>query len=91
MTERLHLDYKEIKQVNPKEKQSWICVGRIDADAETPILWPPDGKNWLTWTDPDAGKDWRQEDKKMAEDEMDGGHHQLDGHEYEQSLRAGDG
>ena len=68
------LDYKQIKQVNPKGKQSWKFVGRTDADAETPILWPPDGKNWLIWKDTDAGKDWRQEDKGTAEDEMDGGH-----------------
>ena len=68
------LDYKQIKHVNPKGKQSWKFVGRTDAEAETPILWPPDGKNWLIWKDTDAGKDWRQEDKGTAEDEMDGGH-----------------
>ena len=66
------LDCKEIKPVNTKENQSWIFIGRTDAEAETPILWPPDGKNWLIWKDPDAGKDWRQEEKGMTEDEMDG-------------------
>ena len=55
------LDSKEIQQVNPKENQSWVFIGRTDAEAETPILWPPDAKNWLIWKDPDAGKDWRQE------------------------------
>ena len=65
------LDCKEIKPVNPKGNQSWIFIGRTDAEAETPILWPPDGKNWLIGKDPDAGKDWRQE-KGMTEDEMVG-------------------
>ena len=64
-------DYKEIKQVNPKENQSWIFIGRTDAEAETPILWPPDAKNWLIWKDRDPGKDWRQE-KGTTEDEMVG-------------------
>ena len=80
------LDFKEIKPVHPKGNQSWIFIGRTDAEAETPILWPPDVKNWLTGKDPDAGKDWRQEEKGMTEDEMVGWHHQLDGHEFEQSL-----
>ena len=57
------LDCKEIQPVHPKGNQSWIIIGRIDAEAETPILWPPDGKNWLTWKDPDAGEDWRWEEK----------------------------
>ena len=57
------LDYKEIQPVHPKGNQSWIFIGRTDAEAETPVLWPPDGKNWLIGKDPDAGKDWRQEDK----------------------------
>ena len=61
---------KEIKPVNPKENQSWIFIGRTDAEAETPILWPPDAKNWLTGKEPDAGKDWRQEEKGTTEDEM---------------------
>ena len=62
------LDCKEIKPVNPKENQSWIFIGRNDAEAETPILWPPDVKNWLIWKDPDAEKDWRQEEKGTTED-----------------------
>ena len=69
------LDSKEIQPVHPKGDQSWIFIGRTDAEAETPILWPPDGKNWLIWKDPDAGKDWRWEEKGMTEDEMVGWHH----------------
>ena len=71
------LDFREIKPVNPKGNQSWIFIGRTDAEAETPVLWLPDAKNWLIWKDPDAGKDWRQEEKGMTEDEMFGWHHQL--------------
>ena len=78
------LDCSEIQPVHPKGNQSWIIIGRTDAKAETPILWPPDVKNWLIGKDPDAGKDWRQEEKGMTEDEMVGWHHQLDGHEFEQ-------
>ena len=78
------LDCKEIKPVNPKGNQSWIFIGRTKAEAEAPILWPPDAKNWLVGKDPDAGKDWRQEEKGMTEDEMVGWHHWLDGHEFEQ-------
>ena len=85
------LDHKEIKPVYPKGNQSWIFIRRTDAEAETPILWPPDAKNWLMWKDPDAGKDWRQEEKGLTEDEMVGWHHQLDGHEFEQAPGAGDG
>ena len=85
------LDCKEIKPVNLKGNQSWIFTGRPDAEAETPILWPPDGKNWLTGKDPDAGKDWRQKEKGTIEDEMVGCHHRLDGHEFEQALGVGDG
>ena len=85
------LDCKEIKPVHPKGNQSWVFIGRTDAEAETPILWPPDAKNWLIWKDPDAGKDWMQEDKGMAEDEMVGWHHWLTGHEFEQAPRVGDG
>ena len=77
------LDCKETQPVHPKGVQSWVFIGRTDAKAETPILWPPDVKNWLTGKDPDAGKDWRQEEKGMTEDEMAGWHHQLDGHEFE--------
>ena len=64
--------YKENKRVNPKGNQSWIFIGKTDAESETPILWPPDVKNWLIGKDPDAGKDWRQEEKVMTEDEMVG-------------------
>ena len=74
------LGCKEIKPVNPKGNQSWIFIGRTDAEAETPIFWPPDGKNWLTGKDPDAGKNWRQEEKGMIENEMVGWHHRLNGH-----------
>ena len=77
------LDCKEIKPVHPKGNQSWIFIGRTDAEAETPIFWPPDGKNWFIWKDPDAGKDWRWEEKGTTEDEMVGWHHQHDGREVE--------
>ena len=80
------LDCKEIKPVNPKGNQSWIFIGRTDAEAETPILWPPDEKNWLIGKEPDAGKDWRQEEKGTAEDEMVGLHHWLDGRGFEQAA-----
>ena len=85
------LDCKEIQPVHPKGNQSWIFIGRTDADAETPILWPPDVTNWLIEKDPDAGKDWRREEKGMIEDEMVGWHHRLSGHEFEQALGIGDG
>ena len=68
------LDCKEIQPVHPKGGQSWVFIGRTDAEAETPVLWPPDVKNWVIWKDPDAGKDWRWE-KRMTEDEMVGWHH----------------
>ena len=77
------LDSKEIHPVNHKGNQSWIFIGRTDA--ETPILWPPDGKSWLIWEDPDPGKGWRWEGKGTTEDEMVGWHHWLDGHELEQA------
>ena len=77
------LDCKEIQPVHPKGYQSWIFIGRTDAEAETPILWPPHAKNWLIGKDPDAGKDWRQEEKGTTEDEMVGWHHRLDVHEFE--------
>ena len=86
-----HLDCKEIKPVNPKENQSWIFIGRTDVEAETPILWSPDAKNWLIEKDPDSGKDWRLEGKGTTEDEMVAWHHQLDGHAFEQASRVGDG
>ena len=76
------LDSKEIQPVHPKRNQSWIFIGRTDAEAEIPILWPPDVKNWLIWKDPDAGKVRRQEEKWMTEDEMVGWHHWLNGHEF---------
>ena len=85
------LYYKEIKPVNPKGNQPWIFIGRTDAEAETPLLWPPDAKSWLIWKDPDAGKDWRREEKGMTEDEMVGCHHRLNGHEFEQAPGVGDG
>ena len=84
------LDSKEIKSVNPKGNQSWIFIGRTDAEAETPILWLPDTNNWFIGKDPDAGKDWRREEKRVTEDEMIGWHYWLDGHEFEQVLGVGD-
>ena len=77
------LDCKEIQPVHPKRNQSWIFTGRTDAEAETPILWPPDVKNWLIWKDPDAGKDWRQEEKGTTENEMVEWYHRLNWHEFE--------
>ena len=81
------LGSKEIKPVNPKGNHSWIFIGGTDAEAEAPILWPPDPKSRLIWKDPDGGKDWRQKEKGMTEDEMIGGHQWLDGHESEQTGR----
>ena len=77
------VNHQSILKVNPKGNQSWIFIGRTDDEAETPILWPPDVKNWLIGEDPDAGKVWRQEEKGTTEDEVVGWHHQLDGHEFE--------
>ena len=77
------LDIKEIQPVHPKGDQPWIFIGRTDAEAETPILWSPDAKNWLIWNGPDAGKDWRWEEKGTIEDEMVGWHHRLNRHEFE--------
>ena len=79
------LDCKMIKLVNPKGNQSWILTGTTDAEAEAPILWPPDTKNRLIRKCPDAGKDWRQEEKVMTKDKMAGWHHQFNGHEFGQS------
>ena len=84
------LDRKEIKPVYPKGNQSCIFIGRTDAETETLILCSPDVKNWLTWKDPDAGKDWRQEEKGTTEDAMVGWHHWLNGHEFEQALGVSD-
>ena len=80
------LDCKEIHPVHPKGNQSWVFIGSTDAEAETPILWPPDAKSWLIWKAPDAGKDWRQEEKETAEDEMVGWHQWLNGHELGKLL-----
>ena len=85
------LDCKEIQPVHPKRDQSLMFIGRTDAEAETPVLWPPDVKNWLTGIDPDVGKDWRQEEKGMTEYEMVGWHHWLDALEFEQALGVGNG
>ena len=85
------LNCKEIQPVHPKGNQSWIFIRRTDAEAETPILWPPDAKNWLIRKDLDAGQDWRQEEKEIRRDEMVGWHHRLNGHEFEQALGVGDG
>ena len=85
------LDCKEIQPVHPKGDQSWMFIGRTDAEAETPILWPPHTKSWLIGKDSDAGKDWGQEEKGATEDEMVGWHHWLDGHGFGWTLGAGDG
>ena len=85
------LDCKEIQPVHPKGDQSWVFIGRTDVEAETPILWPPDAKNWLTGKDPDAGKDFGQEEKGTTEDEMVGWHHQLNGHRFRWTPGVGSG
>ena len=85
------LDCKEIKPVSPKENQPWIFIGKSDAEAEAPVLWPPDAKSPFIGKDPDAGKDWRQEEKRTTEDELVGWHHWLNGHEFEQTLGDGEG
>ena len=85
------LDCKEIQPIHPQENQSWIFIGRTDVEAETPIIWTPDAKNWLIGKEPDAGKDWRQEKKGMTQDEMVGWRHWLDGHEFEQAPGIDDG
>ena len=84
------LDCKEIKLVNPEGNQSWVFIGKTDAEAKTPIFWPPDVKTWLIGKDSDVVKDWRWEEKETPEDEMVGWHHQHDGHEFEQALGGGD-
>ena len=84
-------DSKEIKPVNPKGNQPWIFTWKTDAEAEAPMLWPPDAKSWLIWIDPDAGQDWRREEKGTAEDEMVGWHHGLNGHEFEHTPGDGEG
>ena len=85
------LDCKEINSVNPNGNQSWIFIGRTDADTEAPVLWLGDTKNWLTGKYPDAGKDWRKEESRMTEDEMIGWHHWLNGYEFEQIPGNGKG
>ena len=80
-----------LQPVSPKGNRSWIFIGRTDAEAETPVLWPPDAKSWLTGEDLDAGEDWRREEKWVTEDEMFGCHHWLNGHEFEQVLVVSDG
>ena len=85
------LDCKEIQPVHPRGNQSWIFIGRTDVEAEIPILWPPDAKSWLIWKDPDAGKDWGQEEKGTTEDEMVGWHHRLNAHGFGWTPGVGDG
>ena len=85
------LDCKDIQPVHPKGNQSWLFIGRTDVEAETPILCPPDAKNWLTWKDPNAGKDWRLEEKGTTEDEMVGWHHRLNGHGFGWTPVVGNG
>ena len=89
--EKTPLDYKEIQPVHPRGDQSWVFVGRTDVEAETPILWPPHVKSWLIWKDPDAGKDWGQEEKETTEGQMVGWHHLLNGHEFGWTPGVGDG
>ena len=84
------LDCKEIQPVHPKGDQSWVFIGRTDVEAETSVFWPPDVKSWLIWKDPDAGKDWGQK-KRVAEEEIVGWCHWLDGHEFEQAPGDADG
>ena len=85
------LNCKEIQPVYPKGNQSWKFIGSTDVEAEAPIFWPPVAKNWLIGKDPDAGKDWRQEEKRTIEDEMVGWHHWLNAPEFEEALKIGDG
>ena len=85
------LDCKEIQPVHSKGDQSWVFIGRTDVEAETPRLWPPDVKSWLIWKDPDAGKDWGQEEKGTTEDKMVGWHHRLNGHGFRWTPWVGDG
>ena len=85
------LDWKKVKPVNPKGNQLWIFIVRTDAEIETLTLWPPDAKSWLMGKDPDAGKDWRQKEKRAAEDEMVRQHHQLNGHEFDQTQGDSEG
>ena len=90
-TLKIPLDCKEIQPVHSKGDQFWVFTGRTDAEAETPILWPPDVKSWLIWKDPDAGKDWGQEEKGTTEDEVVGWHQRLNGNGFEWTPGVGDG
>ena len=90
-TSETPLDCKKNKQINPKRNQPWIFIGRTEAEAEAPILWPPDTKSWLIRKDPGAGKDWGQEKKGMIEDEMVEWHYRLKGHEFEQTPGVSEG
>ena len=90
-TPKSPLDSKEIKPVSPKGNQFWICIGMTDAEDEAPILWSPDAESWLIGKDPDAGKDPGQEENGATEDEMIGWHHWLNGHEFEETQRDGEG
>ena len=85
------MDCKEIQPVHPKGDQSWVFIGRTDVEAESPVLWPPHAKSWLTGKDPDVGRDWGQEEKGMTEDEMAGWHHWLNAHGCGYTPRVGDG
>ena len=85
------LDSKEIQPVHPKGNQSWIVIGRTDAESDTPILWPPDAKSWLIAKDSDAGKDWKQEEKGITKDETVRWHHRLNGLEFEQAPGDSEG
>ena len=86
-----HLDCKDIKLVNPNENQPWIFIGRTDVEAEALIFWPPDAKSWLIAKDPDGGKDWRQKEKEITEDEIAWWHHWLNEHEFKQILEDSEG
>ena len=85
------LDYREIQPVHPEEDQSWVFIGWSDVEAKAPVLWPPDAESWFIGKDPDAEKDWRQEEKGTTEDEMVGWHHWLNGHWFGWTLEVGDG
>ena len=85
------LNCRKIQTVHPKGDQSWVFIGRTDVKAESPILWPPDAKSWLIWKDPEVGKDWGQEEKRMTEDEMVLWHYRLNGHEFGWTRGVGDG
>ena len=91
LNKKIHSTLKEVKPINPKGNQLWIVIGSTEAEAEAPVLWPPDANSWLTGKDPDVGKDWGQEEKGATVDEMAGWHHRLNGHEFEQTLGVSEG